>query len=739
MLSISTIKESYDNTIKFINYITTKGVKDLTTWLDAYFDKLTIEEYLKKLTRYSNNTHYLIEWSDYLNHRRKIANAGLQKLLTAIEEGKVIEEKVSAYYLHSLYYSMFLELMVKYSELANFTGVVYDNVRNRIAALDDEIKKLNRKRIAFQISKRSVPVGISIGYIRDYTELGLITHELNKKKRHIPLRQLVKRSGKALQALKPCFMMSPQSVAQYLVPGNIDFNILVMDEASQLRLEDALGAVARSQRIVVVGDPKQLPPTSFFERIDDSAIEDEKLTAAEESESILDICQNFLINRRLRWHYRSEHDELIAFSNSEFYDNDLIVFPSPFRKDGNFGVHYNYIDDALYYKGKNIKEAKIVASYVLDHYETNPDLSLGVATFNIQQRDLIQDEIERLQKENSWFEEQIKRTDNSHEPFFVKNLENVQGDERDVIFISTTYGPDKNSGKVYQRFGPLNRPTGWRRLNVLITRAKKRVEIFSSMTPSDIIDTPQTSLGVRSLKGYLEYAKIKKIPEYGEITGKEPDSDFEIAVAKSLHKYGYRTEYQIGVTGFFIDIGVYNPNRSGEFILGIECDGALYHSGKSIRDRDILRQRILESKGWVIHRVWSTDWFKNKQAQLEKLLKLLDSLVLSDKDHKVCDDSRIETKERLADDIRITTEDFKDREKELRDILLEYRAKILDPITEDRDRSLLSDEMINIFLIRKPISREEFLELPLSIRENVEIDQMQYANEIFELIEEYAY
>ena len=375
----------------------------------------------------------------------------------------------------------------------------------------------------------------------------------------------------------------------------------------------------------------------------------------------------------------------------------------------------------------------------MDHYETNPDLSLGVATFNIQQRDLIQDEIERLQKENSWFEEQIKRTDDTDEPFFVKNLENVQGDERDVIFISTTYGPDKNSGKVYQRFGPLNRPTGWRRLNVLITRAKKRVEVFSSMTPSDIIDTPNTSIGARSLKGYLEYAKNKIIPEYGEITGKEPDSDFEIAVAKSLHQHGYRTEYQIGVAGFYIDIGVYNPNRESEFILGIECDGAIYHSGKSIRDRDILRQRILESKGWVIHRVWSTDWFKNKEAQLKKTLKLLDSLVPSDKDHKVYDDSRIETKERLADDIKIATEDVKDRDKELRDILLEYRAKILDPITKDRDRSLLSDEMIKIFLMRKPISRDEFLELPLSIRENVEIGQMEYADEIFELIEEYAY
>ena len=749
---IDTIRNYVKCFKNFIEYFKDGGVSDFNKFLNTNsdIDNLHLKEIEKTISGMYDTTNYLIQWSDYVNIKRKVFEAGMHAIIVGVESGHISPNKVKAYYLHSLYYYMMIECMKRYNDLSNFLGVTYDNIRDRIAKLDEEIKSLNLQHISYQISKRHVPLGISSGYVRNYTDFGLIEHELNKKKRHIPIRQLVRRSGNALQALKPCFMMSPQSVAQYLIPGEISFDVVVMDEASQLKLEDAIGAVARSTQVVVVGDPKQLPPSSFFDRIRNIEIGDDA-TAAEEAESILDVCQDCFTNRRLRWHYRSEHDDLISFSNNEFYDNDLIVFPSPLRSNDFYGVHYKYIDNAIYYKGKNVKEARTVAVAIMDHFDKNSGLSLGVATFNIQQRNIIYDELESLQKEHSWLEKRIKMTENHVEPFFIKNLENVQGDERDIIFISTTYGPDRDTKRVYQRFGPLNTEMGWRRLNVIITRAKKRVVLFSSMTASDIIINENTVRGPVALKKYIEYAKTNQIPEYGRITGREPDSDFEIAVSKALHQYGYKTEYQVGVAGFFIDIGVYNPNADGEFILGIECDGAAYHSAKSIRDRDILRQRVLENKGWKIHRIWSTDWFKDKDKQLQKVLSILKELVTEDTAQRATETKESEfsevvesTEESLLDDFEDSSaespiiKDSVDDDDKLRNELLEYRTKVLEPITRDPERSLLSDKMIKIFLLKKPTSREEFLGLPLSFREAIEHGQMDYIDEVFEIMEDYV-
>jgi len=736
----------------FTAFIKANGVKDLVTFFNTNeeIDNILLTDLSDTLSQLYDTTNYLMQWTDFITFRNEIEGAGLMAVINAIDSGDIDIDNVKAYYLHSLYYCMMIECMKNHVELAKFVGVTYDNLRERLSKLDKEILNLNRQRIAYQISLKDIPQGVGSGYVRDYTDLSLVEHELHKQKRHIPIRQLVKRAGQALQAIKPCFMMSPQSVAQYLKPGQIYFDMVVMDEASQLKLEDAIGAIARTKQVVVVGDPKQLPPSSFFDRIKNTEIEDDETTAAEEAESILDVCQNCFFTRRLRWHYRSEHDDLIAFSNNDFYDDDLIVFPSPFRRNNNFGVYYRYIENAMYYKGKNVKEARVVALAIKKHFEENEDLSLGVATFNIQQRNLIFDELERLQKEHSWLEALIKNTEDLVEPFFIKNLENVQGDERDVIFISTTYGPDKNTKKVYQRFGPLNSEMGWRRLNVIITRAKKRVVVFSSMKPTDILTGDNTARGAVALKRYLEFAKTNNISDYGTITDREPDSDFEIAVSKAINQHGYKTAYQVGVAGFFIDIGVYNPNREGEFVLGIECDGAAYHSAKSIRDRDILRQRVLENKGWKIHRIWSTDWFKDQEKQLEKVLNLLHRLVVEDdhrpdfaQDDKVSDISDEEDEITSEEDDFIdehveTSSDTADMNDKLQEELINYRKAELDPITKDLNNSLLSEQMIHQLIMNKPISRSEFLDLPLSIRELIEPGQMDYIDDIFEIIEEYV-
>jgi very-short-patch-repair endonuclease len=289
-------------------------------------------------------------------------------------------------------------------------------------------------------------------------------------------------------------------------------------------------------------------------------------------------------------------------------------------------VKHHYIDGARYQKSRNLREAQAVAAAACNHLVERSDESLGVAAFNSQQRDLILNEIEVLQKKDAELDRILRAQEEAEESFFVKNLENVQGDEREVIFISTTYGPDHDTGKVYQRFGPIAGSTGWRRLNVIFTRARKRLELFTSLRSSDIIAGDQRSEGVTALRNYLTFAETGYIPDQGRSSG-EPESPFEMDVAETLRTHGFTVSAQIGVAGFFIDIGVHDPRETGSYVLGIECDGATYHSTKSARERDRLRQEILELKGWKLHRIWSTDWFNNRATEIERMVLAAETAV----------------------------------------------------------------------------------------------------------------
>jgi transcription elongation GreA/GreB family factor/very-short-patch-repair endonuclease len=358
--------------------------------------------------------------------------------------------------------------------------------------------------------------------------------------------------------------------------------------------------------------------------MDDSDGDDEA-TALEESESILDVSQTkFQPARRLRWHYRSQHHSLIHFSNSYFYkDRPLFVFPSPFETHEGLGIHWRYVSNGLYENRQNAEEAVKVVDAVFEHIKKYPKQSLGVVTLNGPQRDLIQDEFDKRLKSDLRIDRYLNAWKSEGEPLFIKNLENVQGDERDVIIISTTFGKNRQ-GVFHQRFGPITSATGWRRLNVLFTRAKKRIELFSSMQPEDIRIDSTMSKGVQALKNYLNFAKTGNLDAI-EIWDREADSDFEIAVGGVLENNGYQILPQLGVAGFFIDIAVRHPDRPGEFLAAIECDGATYHRTKSARDRDRLRQEILEKLGWKdrIYRIWSADWFKDPKTQTKRLLDFL--------------------------------------------------------------------------------------------------------------------
>jgi len=576
---------------------------------EQWFEQCTLEQIATRAQNCQNSVNGLINLATFYRLKQEVDEMGLEKLTEAIITRKIQPSQAPLHFQYAFYQGMARELIREHAILANFTRSGYENLRQRFAELDKKRLKATRQGIAYQVAQRTIPQGNGTGRVSTFTEKCLIVHELNKKRRHIPIRQLVRRASQALQALKPCFMMSPLSVAQYLVPGQIEFDLLIMDEASQVRPEDALGAIARSQQIVIVGDPKQLPPTQFFERLVNEEDED---TIFDGQESILDIALSTSYQRgRLRWHYRSEHESLIAFSNHHFYDDELVVFPAP--QTQAHGVHLNYVENATYFKGRNLKEAEAVAAAVKAHFRNTPHLSLGVATFNSQQQELIAELLD------SWREAQA--TEECAEPFFIKNLENVQGDERDVIFVSSTYGPDPDTGRVFQRFGPISRDMGWRRLNVIFSRAKKRLELFTSMRSSDIQIKKDSKRGVQILKKYLEYAETGY--DANKVSDKKANSDFEIAISKILEKEGYQTEPQVGVAGFRIDIGVCHPDKPNEYILGIEYDGANYHSAKSVRDRDRLRQEILERKGWKIHRIWSVDWFKNREGEIERLLQVV--------------------------------------------------------------------------------------------------------------------
>ena len=388
------------------------------------------------------------------------------------------------------------------------------------------------------------------------------------------------RAGNAIQSIKPVFMMSPLSIAKYIPPGSVSFDIVVFDEASQVRPVEAMGAILRGRQSIVVGDSRQLPPTSFFDSAGGETDEEQSATA--DLESILGLfCAQGAPERWLRWHYRSRHESLITVSNHEFYDNRLIVFPSPDAGKNESGLRFQHDPDNLYERGGvNVAEAKRVAAAVMENARNFPNLTLGAVAFNLKQARRIEDELEILRRRNPSLEASFF-TQHPDEPFFVKNLENVQGDERDVIFISVGYGK-LSGGYLPMNFGPLNRDGGERRLNVLITRARRRCVVYSNFLAADLDLRRSKARGIQALKTFLKYADTG-ILDVPRASGREADSPFEEAMAVALRARGHEIEHQVGSAGFFIDLAVVDPDRPGRYMLGIECDGAKYHSARSAR------------------------------------------------------------------------------------------------------------------------------------------------------------
>ncbi|MFJ9700588.1 DUF3320 domain-containing protein [Streptomyces fradiae] len=454
----------------------------------------------------------------------------------------------------------------------------------------------------------------------------VITREAVKKTRHMPVRELLDKTRDVVHAIKPCFMMSPLTVSQFL-PADFRFDVVIFDEASQVRPSDAVNCVYRGESVIVAGDDKQLPPTSFF----DASFEDDSDEYAEDVpdsfESLLHACKAGAMRELpLRWHYRSRHENLITFSNREFYDNSMITFPGASDDGNDVGVAFLRAD-GVYDKGgrrDNRLEAEYVARRVIHHFDTRPGLTLGVVALSQAQASAIdlavqQARIQRPELDHCFTEGRL-------DGFFVKNLESVQGDERDVMIMSLGYGPDEH-GTLGLNFGPINKVGGWRRLNVAVTRARHRMEVVASFHGTQLKDSPNES--VQYLKRYLEYAENGPAVLARDVTqaDAEPDSPFEESVLAVLRDWGYTVQPQVGVAGYRVDLGVRHPELPGAYALGIECDGAMYHSSKAARDRDRLREQVLTGLGWRLYRIWGTDWYRGRAAAELRLKEAVEQAI----------------------------------------------------------------------------------------------------------------
>lgn len=509
--------------------------------------------------------------------------------------------------------------------LSSFDGISQHQAVERFQKLDLEMLERNRVALAVKHWER-------LQNSENVGQMGVLAHEFNKKKRHLPIRQLVAQAGNAIQSIKPVMMMSPLSIANYLPPGKLQFDLVIFDEASQVKPVDAFGAIMRGRQTVVVGDDKQLPPTSFFEAVTQDGDDDDDdaiIAVTADIESVLGLFSSRRApNKMLRWHYRSRHESLIAVSNQEFYENNLLIFPCPDADSETLGLRFHHLPTTTYDRGgssTNVMEAVTVAEAVMKHARDYPELTLGVAAFSVKQREVILDQLELLRRENPAHENFFNS--HPHEPFFVKNLETIQGDERDVIFISVGYGRQPN-GRISMDFGPLNKDGGQRRLNVLITRAKQRCEVFTNLVAADIDLSRTNAWGVRALKSYLAYAEHGAL-EIPTESGRDSGSPFfQDVVANRLRSLGYEIRQEIGSAGYFVDLAVVDQDKRGRYVLGIECDGATYHSAKYARDRDRLRKQVLEGLNWRICRVWSTDWFRNPERELKRLVEEIESAKL---------------------------------------------------------------------------------------------------------------
>lgn len=607
----------------------------------------------------------LNKWLDYVETRAECDKYGLADFTAKLAAADNSIPDVRAAFERGFYHQWIGLAMDTVPAVQSFRRRVHEQRIDRFVKTDEKQYALSQKRIRDRIIS-TYPRTNQMA--KAGSELGILRHEMEKKRRIMPIRKLFQSIPNLLLTLKPCLMMSPLSVAYFLEAGSYQFDMVIFDEASQIFPQDAIGAIFRAKQVVIAGDTKQLPPTSFFASSTgngDDAFDDEDSYEDEVYDSILEETANILPNRTLLWHYRSKHEHLIAFSNQEIYKGELVTFPSSNESERDTGVEFVYVEDGYYEGGGkncNILEARRIVQLIKEHIDRHPTRSLGVIAFSEKQQNAIALEVQRFREKNSEYEEFF--AEGKEDEFFIKNLENVQGDERDTIIFSVGYAKTKeqkaNNKPMAMRFGPLGVQGGERRLNVAITRAKTNIKLVSSILPSDIDLSRTESDGVRMLRSYIEFAMNGDATLAAARANAKPD-DFVDAVAKFLTEHGYKVSQYVGCSGYKIDIAVEHPSEVvHQFAAGIECDGYSYASSRTARDRDRLRGSVLKNMGWNMYRVWSAEWYKNPEIEGEKLLAFIKSAI-DECDKKV---KAIEEEKRKAEEALRKAEEAKRKEQE---------------------------------------------------------------------------
>lgn len=588
---------------------------DLTLLDNKRGDRPWFEYRAQKAQMWQEHIGSLRDWCTWRQVRERAVSAGLSPVIAAYESGQLRHDEVQAAFEQSWNRAAIAYILETDPQLASFSGRLFEEKIKSFQEMMETFEQLTREEIAARLAANIPSIGSQAA---SSSEAGILLRAIRSGGRGLSLRKLFEHIPNLLNRLCPCVLMSPMSVAQYLDPKYAPFDLVVFDEASQLPTSEAVGAMARGNNVIVVGDPKQLPPTSFFSST--SGEENDEAIVPEDLESILEDCLALgLPQDHLLWHYRSRHESLIAFSNRHFYENKLLTFPSPMERQSSVKWHPV---DGFYDRGKtkqNRAEAEAVVQEIARRLK-DPVLSkrsIGVVTFNSIQQTLIEDMLDEAFRRDPELETAAMGL---YEPIFIKNLENVQGDERDVILFSIGYGPDA-SGKVVLNFGPLNRDGGWRRLNVAVSRARHEMHVFSTLR-ADHLDVSRTRAeGVAALRSFLEYAeKGTAALGVGLEEANRRIQGIETEIAEALEKQGYKVDLHVGTSGYRMDLAIVDPDEPSTYLLAILCDGSGYKTGKTARDREVLRGQVLRQLGWSIHRVWAMDWLDNPEKEIQRII-----------------------------------------------------------------------------------------------------------------------
>lgn len=583
--------------------------QNLLQYLFEIPDNQSLQQILVRIDELEN-------WINYNNFKSKANQIGLEWLIQLLEKGFVRPDNIAQELEKVVHINLFVKTVYGSEILNSFDATIYNSLIQQYKSLHSEFTTLTKNQLIVKLSNK---VPNASQEAAQSSEIGTLQKAIKNKGRGLSIRKLFDQIPTLLPRLKPCMLMSPISVAQYFDVDTDHFDIVIFDEASQLPTAEAISALARAKQAIIVGDPKQMPPTSFFA----STKTDEDNMELEDLESILDDCLALSIpsNYLLR-HYRSKHESLISFSNYNFYDSKLLTFPS--HDDLDKKVTFEFVQ-GFYDKGKtrtNRFEAAAIIQYIKQHLETKNNKSLGVVTFSQTQQSLIEDQLQKLFQENPTLEEAAIQTEDT---IFIKNLENVQGDERDIILFSVGYGPDEN-GTVSMNFGPLNRDGGSRRLNVAVTRARYEMKVFSSLK-SDQIDLNRTkSEGVRGLKNFLAFAEKGIILQQNNNVSSKNQTIID-TIAKYLSNNGLEVKTHIGTSDYRVDIGVLHPENKQDYILAILVDGDNYYRIHTTNDRELLAPNVLKSLGWNVFRIWTLDWMKHKDRIVQELKTTVDNLL----------------------------------------------------------------------------------------------------------------